>query len=166
MIRRLSSNSLLQVRCFSINHYKVLGLKQNCSVLEVKRAYRELAKTSHPDVNPSDPEMFLRITRAVEVLSNPHSRIMFDNEIGYSSEDNKEEHSQEEATMAPSVMSTQRSDSTHFRQKLRKIPKSEKERLEMLRERSKTVLPTSSLYFSVGIPFVGLILWANGFTSL
>ena len=36
--------------------YKVLGIDQNASDSDLKRAYRELSKKYHPDANPDDPE--------------------------------------------------------------------------------------------------------------
>ena len=34
--------------------YRILGLKPGASEEEVKRAYRQLAKKYHPDMNPGD----------------------------------------------------------------------------------------------------------------
>ena len=51
-------------------YYRVLGLSSAASEIEVKKAYRILAKRLHPDRNPSVSahEQFIRITEAYEVI--------------------------------------------------------------------------------------------------
>ena len=54
--------------------YRVLGLKPGASDEEVKRAYRQLAKKYHPDMNPGDvhaAEMMNRINAAYDQIKNP-----------------------------------------------------------------------------------------------
>ena len=55
------------------DHYKTLGLKSGASLDEIKQAYRELAKTYHPDVNkePGAEEKFKEVKNAYEALTNP-----------------------------------------------------------------------------------------------
>lgn len=45
----------------------ILGLGPKASGLEIRRRYRELTRQHHPDVG-GDPEVFCRITEAMEVL--------------------------------------------------------------------------------------------------
>lgn len=54
-------------------YYQTLGLPVNGSQKEIKKAYFNLAKVYHPDVNPSDEakRKFIEINKACEVLSNP-----------------------------------------------------------------------------------------------
>lgn len=54
--------------------YRVLGLTPGASDEEVKRAYRQLAKKYHPDMNPGDAhaaEMMNRINAAYDQIKNP-----------------------------------------------------------------------------------------------
>jgi len=52
-------------------YYRTLGLAQGASDREIKRAYRNLAKQYHPDMNPSEAahQKFLQITEAYEILT-------------------------------------------------------------------------------------------------
>src|SRR5918995_3412675 len=56
--------------------YEILGIGRDASPLEIKAAYRKLARTLHPDVNgdPGDQERFKEITGAYEILSDPAKR--------------------------------------------------------------------------------------------
>jgi molecular chaperone DnaJ len=62
------------------DYYGTLGVRQDASPEEIKRAYRRLAREYHPDVNP-DPaaqERFKEISAAYEVLSDPQKRQLVD----------------------------------------------------------------------------------------
>lgn len=53
------------------NAHKILGVSENASEVDVKKAYRRLAKIHHPDISGGDPERFLEISQAYEYLINP-----------------------------------------------------------------------------------------------
>jgi len=61
--------------------YKILGVKEKASADEIKKAYRKLAKESHPDANQGNPgaaERFKEIGSAYSVLSDPKKRKQYD----------------------------------------------------------------------------------------
>ena len=63
------------------NLYKTLGITQSASDDEIRKAYRKLAKTCHPDTNPGDKaaeERFKAISRAYAILGDPAKRKRYD----------------------------------------------------------------------------------------
>ena len=62
-------------------YYDALGVSPKASELEVKKAYRKLAITTHPDKNPGDESAHARfqaIGEAYQVLSNQELRQRYD----------------------------------------------------------------------------------------
>lgn len=62
------------------DYYEVLGLQKGASADEIKRAYRQLAKKYHPDINKEAgaEEKFKEINEAYEVLSDDQKRARYD----------------------------------------------------------------------------------------
>lgn len=62
------------------DYYKVLGIARGASTDDVRKAYRQLARQCHPDVNksPDAEERFKEINEAYEVLSDQEKRATFD----------------------------------------------------------------------------------------
>ena len=65
----------------SDNPYDVLGVKKTASADEIKKAYRRIAKESHPDLHPGDSTSEARFKAAgaaFELLKDPEKRARFD----------------------------------------------------------------------------------------
>lgn len=63
------------------SYYDALGVKPDASELEIKKAYRKLAITTHPDKNPGDETAHVRfqaVGEAYQVLSNKDTRAAYD----------------------------------------------------------------------------------------
>jgi DnaJ-class molecular chaperone len=61
--------------------YEALGVARTASQDEVRKAYKKIAKTSHPDLNPGDPEAAARFkaaSAAHDLLKDPEKRGRFD----------------------------------------------------------------------------------------
>ncbi|RMZ77105.1 hypothetical protein DV737_g4521, partial [Chaetothyriales sp. CBS 132003] len=62
-------------------YYDALGVRPDASELEIKKAYRKLAITTHPDKNPGDAsahERFQAVGEAYQILSNKDLRAAYD----------------------------------------------------------------------------------------
>jgi len=66
------------------NYYEILGVSQDISDEDLKKAYRKLAKKYHPDRNPGDEEAARKmkeINAAYEKLHNADERARYDYEL-------------------------------------------------------------------------------------
>lgn len=84
-----SENRTTSVRMpLSSSYYTLLGLHPSASVIEIRRAYRELSKRYHPDTTELPPAIataqFQKLNQAYATLSNPERRLAYDQKIGYS----------------------------------------------------------------------------------
>ena len=65
------------------DYYEILGVKKESSLEDIKKAYRSLALSHHPDRVPAEKkkgaeEKFKEISEAYAVLSDPQKRSMYD----------------------------------------------------------------------------------------
>ena len=61
------------------NHYQTLGVDQNATPDQIKRAYRRLASQHHPDREGGDKNKFQEIEQAYRTLSDPQLKARHDN---------------------------------------------------------------------------------------
>lgn len=63
------------------NYYKILGVPEDASEEQIKKAFRKGARKYHPDVNPDNPEAeenFKKLNEAYQVLSDFEKRQKYD----------------------------------------------------------------------------------------
>lgn len=63
------------------DYYEVLGVNKTASDEEIKKAFRVMAKKTHPDANPDDPTAearFKEVNEAYAVLSDKEKRARYD----------------------------------------------------------------------------------------
>lgn len=63
------------------NHYIILGIPNNASQEEIRKAFRKLSAKFHPDINGGDKyfsNMFIQVRQAYEILSDPASKAKYD----------------------------------------------------------------------------------------
>jgi DnaJ-class molecular chaperone len=74
-------NKLLGIKMPGKDYYQILGVSRNAADKDIKKAYRQLARKYHPDVNPGNQASeakFKEINEAYEVLSDAGKRKKYD----------------------------------------------------------------------------------------
>ena len=64
-----------------VNYYDILGLSIESTEKEILKAYKKKALQCHPDKNPDNPkavDLFLGISEALKVLTDPQAKSAFD----------------------------------------------------------------------------------------
>ena len=65
----------------STDYYNTLGIQRNASDKEIQKAYRDLARKYHPDMNPGDDsakQKFQEVQQAYDILSDGKKRSQYD----------------------------------------------------------------------------------------
>ena len=65
----------------SKDYYELLGVPKTADSREIRKAFKKLAITMHPDKNPDDPdaqEKFLKLKTAYETLKDQDTRKAYD----------------------------------------------------------------------------------------
>jgi len=73
------------------NHYETLGIKREATTVEVRSAYRRLVLLHHPDhsKHAKSREIFLAVSDAWEVLSDPERRASYNKLLDLNDESNR-----------------------------------------------------------------------------
>nr|XP_043607568.1 chaperone protein dnaJ 11, chloroplastic-like [Erigeron canadensis] len=82
--RTTSGNILRSTRIGNSNSlYDVLGIEMGADTIEIKAAYRKLARVLHPDVgnNDSSADEFMKVHSAYVTLSDPGKRADYDKSL-------------------------------------------------------------------------------------
>ncbi|KAK3031709.1 hypothetical protein RJ639_035295 [Escallonia herrerae] len=63
--------------------YELLGISENGTLSEIKKAYKQLARKYHPDVSPLErteeyTKTFIPVQETYETLSVPQTRVSYD----------------------------------------------------------------------------------------
>lgn len=58
--------------------YKILNISENAPFEEIKKSYRKLSLTHHPDKNGGEDVIFKKISNAYSILSDPEKRQEYD----------------------------------------------------------------------------------------
>ena len=69
-----------------LSFYELLGIPETVTSVEIKQAYKQLARKYHPDVSPPGraeeyTQRFIRVQEAYETLSDPSRRAMYDRDM-------------------------------------------------------------------------------------
>lgn len=144
----------------SENYYRILGVSEDADIQEIKIAFRRLALQYHPDKNPDTKELFVKILKAYEVLSDPELKKQYDFKIKYSGHifsinKNKEKKNKWEVTEEDEKR--RQYYRTYF-EKLKKEYEYEKQKYEY---NKKKYNEWKYWIFAIFICFILFLLWMN-----
>jgi hypothetical protein len=79
--------------------YEILGIDKTASMVEIRKAYRDLAKKYHPDINgdAGAAAMTAKINAAYDVLIDPEKKFAYDNRYAFLSDESDVDFTGEDA---------------------------------------------------------------------
>ncbi len=101
------------------NHYETLGIPRSASAADVKSAYRRLVLLHHPDRSrsPDSKAVFLKVTAAYELLSNPEARSSYDEYLAFQESQTEADAAKRVAEGAAKVRAAQEKEKAEKRRK-------------------------------------------------
>jgi molecular chaperone DnaJ len=87
-------------------YYGVLGIAADADTAQVKAAFRNLAKTCHPDIEGGDALRFHEVHQAYEVLADPVQRAAYDTQCARTRARTRRQLAGAAATMAATFVLT------------------------------------------------------------
>jgi DnaJ-class molecular chaperone len=87
----------------STNYYEILGVDTEATIVQIKSAYRKLARKYHPDINKEANaiEIFKKITEAYETLSDSQKKHNYDIVNGIFQQEKPKEETSTASTSEP-----------------------------------------------------------------
>lgn len=64
-----------------LDHYQILGLSPLATQDEIRKAFKSIAQKHHPDKIGADSAFFIKVKKAYDCLSNPRSKVIYDQGI-------------------------------------------------------------------------------------
>jgi molecular chaperone DnaJ len=97
------------------NYYKTLNVSPKATPAEIKQSYRRLAKLFHPDSQSqtADTEKIVQVNAAYEVLSDPHLRRSYDEQLQTAQQRSQRRNRQQRTADAQQYYKRQRQTARH-----------------------------------------------------
>ena len=95
------------------NYYEILGINNDASKDEIKKAFRGLAKKYHPDKNKDNEaaiKKFQEVSEAYEVLGNEETKIKYDEKLASFNTKNKNNSEEKSKTVKNNNASSKNAD--------------------------------------------------------
>jgi len=116
-----------------INYYEILGVDRNASEIDIKKAYKQLAKKYHPDLNKNSgaKEKFIKLKEARDYLLQPQLNGITDSFLSMFGIERWDSLIKEEDFDIPSIDWDKLREAEKEREQLKKIYDTEGKKLEM-----------------------------------
>ena len=91
------------------DYYNILGVRQNASPAEIKKAFRALAKKYHPDNDSGNKMKFEEINLAYQILGDEEKRKAYDERKNQKKDSKNSYHQSKNASTSKAESSAKRS---------------------------------------------------------